>query len=156
MRRHKESLALVHERFIMEKPPVAGMAGPGMLAMFKEVRTMTMRVPVLAHELEIELSQPDGKTVVVALRGELDASNAPRLFEQFAQLSRSGITHVDLDLSHLESMDSSGLSVVVAEHKRTRNDGGGLVILYPNRRVIRLFQLSGLMSYFVVHPRMSI
>ncbi len=123
--------------------------------MFKEVRTMTMRVPVLAHELEIEVSQPDGKTVV-ALRGELDASSAPQLFEQFAQLSRSGITYVELDLSHLESMDSSGLSVVVAEHRRTRNDGGGLVILYPNRRVIRLFQLSGLMSYFVVHPRMSI
>ena len=53
-------------------------------------------------------------------------------------------------------MDSSGLSVVVAEHKRTTNDGGGLLILSPNRRVIRLFQLSGLMSYLVVHPRMSI
>lgn len=115
---------------------------------------MTMRVPISADELEIEVSEPDGKAVV-ALRGDLDAANAPRLFAQFAQLSHEGVTPCQLDLSHLESMDSSGLSVVVAEHKRTRDDGGGLLVLYPNRRVIRLFQLSGLMSYLVVHPKMS-
>ncbi len=127
----------------------------GVIAAFKEVKTMTMRVPISAHELEIEVSEPDGRAVV-SLRGDLDVASAPRLFEQFAQLSRHGVNRVELDLSHLESMDSTGLSVVVAEHKRTRNDGGGLLILYPNRRVIRLFQLAGLMSYFVVHPKMSI
>jgi anti-anti-sigma factor len=46
--------------------------------------------------------------------------------------------------------------VVVAEHKRTRSDGGGMVILSPIRRVIRLFQISGLMSYLVVRPKMSV
>jgi anti-anti-sigma factor len=71
-------------------------------------------------------------------------------------LSRLGITRVDVDLANLDFMDSSGLSVLVAEHKRTRNDGGGLVIMSPNRRVIRLFQLNGLMSYLVVEPRMSV
>jgi anti-sigma B factor antagonist len=117
------------------------------------VKTVTTRVS--ADVLEIELSESDGRTVV-RLRGDLDASTSPRLFAQFAQLSRHGITHLELDLTRLEFMDSSGLSVVVAEHKRAKADGGGLVILYPNRRVIRLFQLSGLMSYLVVHPRMSV
>ena len=139
----------------MEKPPVQEWRIPGMLATCKEVMTMTMRVPISADALEIEVSEPDGKTVV-ALRGDLDAPPPPRLFEQFAQLSREGVTRVELDLSQLGSMDSSGLSVVVAEHKRTKHDGGGLLILSPNRRVIRLFQLSGLMSYFVVHPKMSV
>jgi anti-sigma B factor antagonist len=143
------------ERFIIGKLPVRGVAYPERLATRKEVKTMTMRVPISADALEIEVSEPEGKTVV-ALRGDLDASNAPQLFELFARLSRSGVTHIELDLSQLGSMDSSGLSVVVAEHKRTRHDGGGLVILSPNRRVIRLFQLSGLMSYLVVHPKMSI
>jgi anti-anti-sigma factor len=124
-----------------------------MLAIFKEVRTMSTRVS--ADALELELSESDGRTVI-RLRGELDASSSPRLFEKFAQLSRGGVSHLELDLTHLEVMDSSGLSVVVAEHKRAKADGGGLLILYPNRRVIRLFQLSGLMSYLVVHPRMSI
>ncbi len=108
-----------------------------------------------AHALEIELSESDARTVI-GLRGELDASTSPRLFQQFAELSRQGVSHLELDLTHLEFMDSSGLSVVVAEHKRAKADGGGLVILHPNRRVIRLFQLTGLMSYLIVHPRMSV
>ena len=97
--------------------------------MCKEVMAMTMRGPVSTDALEIEVSASEDRTVV-ALRGELDASGASRLYEEF--------------------------SVVVAEHKRARHDGGGLRILSPNRRVIRLFQVSGLMSYLVVHPRMSV
>lgn len=116
---------------------------------------MTTWGPVLTDALEIEVSDAQDR-VTVALRGQLDASGAPRLYEEFAQLSRSGVHHIDLDLSDLESMDSTGLSVVVAEHKRARDGGGGLRILSPNRRVIRLFQVTGLMSYLVVHPRMSV
>ena len=39
--------------------------------------------------------------------------------------------------------------------KRAKAGGGGLVIHHPSRRVIRLFQTHGLMSYLVVQPRMS-
>ena len=94
--------------------------------------------------------------MVVALKGTLDAGTAPQLDAQFAEMSRKGITRVDLDIAQLEFMDSAGLSVVVAEHKRTTSDGGRMVIHHPNRRVIRLFQMHGLMSYLVVQPRMSI
>ena len=38
---------------------------------------------------------------------------------------------------------------------RVKAGGGGLVIHHPSRRVIRLFQTHGLMSYLVVQPRMS-
>jgi anti-sigma B factor antagonist len=124
-------------------------------AIFKEVIAMTMRVSVSTDALEIEVSASNGRTIV-ALCGELDASSAPRLYEEFAELSRRGVRDIDLDIAKLECMDTTGLSVVVAEHKRARSDGGGLRILSPNRRVIRLFQLSGLMSYLVVHPRMSV
>jgi anti-sigma B factor antagonist len=116
---------------------------------------MTMHLPASADALAIAISQSDERTVV-ALSGALDASTAPQLVAQFAQLSRHGVCRVDLDLSRLEFMDSSGLSVMVAEHKRTKTDGGGLIIRNPNRRVIRLFQVHGLMSYLVVHPRMSV
>jgi anti-sigma B factor antagonist len=116
---------------------------------------MTVQMPLAAESLEIELSE-EGDRTIVTLRGELDAATAPRLYAQFAELSRRGIAQVDLDLAKLEFMDSSGLTVVVAEHKRASNDGGGLVILSPNRRVIRLFQISGLMSYLVVRPKMSV
>jgi anti-sigma B factor antagonist len=116
---------------------------------------MTLQMPIAAESLRIDVSDVDDRTVV-RLQGELDAATAPRLYAAFSELSRRGVSRVDLDLSKLEFMDSSGLSVVVAEHRRTRDDGGGLVILSPNRRVIRLFQISGLMSYLVVQPKMSV
>lgn len=116
---------------------------------------MTLRMPMSAGDLHIESSRAADRTVVT-LRGHLDAATAPRLYQEFAELSRLGITRVDVDLAHVEFMDSSGLSVLVAEHRRTKHEGGGLVILSPNRSVIRLFQLNGLMSYLVVEPRMSV
>jgi anti-sigma B factor antagonist len=116
---------------------------------------MTVQMPLAAESLEIDLSE-EGDRTIVALRGALDAATAPRLSAQFAELAQRGISRVDLDLSKLELMDSSGLTVVMAEHKRASTDGGGLVILSPNRLVIRLFQISGLMSYLVVRPKMSV
>jgi anti-sigma B factor antagonist len=108
-----------------------------------------------AGEMRIESSRFADRTVIT-LSGYLDAATAPCLSQEFTELSRLGITRIDVDLANLDFMDSSGLSVLVAEHKRTRNDGGGLVIMSPDRSVIRLFQLNGLMSYLVVEPRMSV
>jgi anti-anti-sigma factor len=116
---------------------------------------MTMQARTSTDGLRIEITEAAGRTVVV-LQGALDVATAPLLSEKFAELSRRGIADIDLDLARLEFMDSSGLAVVVAEHKRTKVDGGGLVIHHPARRVIRLFQSNGLMSYLVVQPRMSI
>jgi anti-sigma B factor antagonist len=116
---------------------------------------MTMQLPASADALAIEISEKDGRTMV-ALRGALDVGTAPRLDQQFAEMSRRGATLIDLDIARLEFMDSAGLAVVVAEHKRAQADGGGMVIHHPSRRVIRLFQEHGLMSYLVVQPRMSI
>ena len=116
---------------------------------------MTSQVTVSSDALGVVVSHSEGRTVVT-LNGELDATTAPKLSQQFAELSRSGHHDVDLDLAKLESMDSTGLALVVAEHKRTQSNGGRLVILSPTRGVIRLFQTSGLMSYLVVKPRMSV
>lgn len=115
---------------------------------------MTVKVPQTTG-LAIEISRANERTVI-ELRGALDAATAPQLFAQFAELSRGGEVNVDLEISRLEFMDSCGLSIIVAEHKRTRVSGGGLIIHHPRRQVIRLFQLHGLMSYLVVQPRMSI
>jgi anti-anti-sigma factor len=116
--------------------------------------TMTMQLPASTSGLAIQISEADGRTLI-ALHGTLDATTAPRLEAQFAELVRRGRFETDLDIARLEFMDASGLAVVVAEHKRAMAGGGGLVIHQPNRSVIRLFQINGLMSYLVVQPRMS-
>ena len=54
--------------------------------------------------------------------------------------------HVALDLTALEFIDSTGISVLIAEHKRTASAGGELIILTPHRHVRRVFEVSGLMD----------
>jgi anti-anti-sigma factor len=89
---------------------------------------------------------------LVLLSGELDASTAGQLYEQLAELTRDGVVHVALDLSGLEFLDSTGLSVVIAEHKRTNASGGELVILSPQSQVRRLFEITGLMGILQIRP----
>jgi anti-sigma B factor antagonist len=90
---------------------------------------------------------------LVILTGELDVSTAGRLYEELAALTREGMIHVALDLRDLEYIDSTGISVLIAEHKRTAAAGGELIILMPHRQVRRVFEVSGLMEIFDVLPK---
>jgi anti-anti-sigma factor len=87
------------------------------------------------------------------VKGELDVSTAGQLYEELAQLTREGVVHVALDLSALEFIDSTGISAIIAEHKRTAASGGELIILAPHRHVRRVFEISGLMDVLDVLPR---
>jgi anti-anti-sigma factor len=89
---------------------------------------------------------------LVLLKGELDVSTAGRLYEELAALNREGAIHVALNLSELEFIDSTGISVIIAEHKRTASAGGELIILTPHRNVRRVFEVSGLMDVLHVLP----
>jgi anti-anti-sigma factor len=93
----------------------------------------------------------DQAEALVLLSGELDASTAGQLYEQLAELTREGVTHVTLDLSELEFMDSTGLSVVIAEHKRTSASGGELIVLSPQSQVRRVLEITGLTD--ILHIR---
>ena len=100
--------------------------------------------------LDPEVRRADTHALVL-LSGELDASTAGQLYKELAELTREGVVHVSLDLSGLEFMDSTGLSVVIAEHKRTSASGGELVILSPQSQVRRVLEITGLTE--ILHIR---
>lgn len=90
---------------------------------------------------------------LVTLVGELDASTAGLVYEQFAALTREGVVHVALDLDGLVFIDSTGLSVIIAEHKRTTSLGGELTIYSPQEPIRKLFEITGLLEHLDVLPR---
>jgi anti-sigma B factor antagonist len=109
--------------------------------------------------LEIQRSAPLSTEIrgskdnaLVLLSGELDVSTAGGLYEELAGLSREGVVHVALDLSGLEFIDSTGISVLIAEHKRTAAAEGQLVILAPHRNVRRVFEVAGLLDVLDIKP----
>jgi anti-sigma B factor antagonist len=53
----------------------------------------------------------------LALGGELDMSNAPAFSAELLRLEASG-TSLEIDLSRLEFIDSTGIAVLVGAHQR--------------------------------------
>ncbi len=87
----------------------------------------------------------DGPTALVRIDGELDASTAPVLDEALRKVITDGVERLVIDFSELEFVDSAGLSVLVATHKRLQSGNGGeLVISSPSAAVRRLFGIAGL------------
>ena len=60
---------------------------------------------------------PERDVVRVVPSGELDMATAPLLERELHELRDSGFDHVVLDMHGLTFIDSSGIRVVLAEHR---------------------------------------
>jgi anti-sigma B factor antagonist len=65
----------------------------------------------------------EGTSRRLALSGELDLSSADQLEEAIRQAELGGAAEIVVDLGDLEFMDSTGLSVLLSAHDRSRDDG---------------------------------
>jgi anti-sigma B factor antagonist len=82
--------------------------------------------------------------VVVRPEGRLTFGMAPELRRQLRSLIDSGNTRVVVDLSRVESTDSSGLAVLIDALKAARRHGGDLRIAVANERVRASLELTNL------------
>jgi anti-sigma B factor antagonist len=82
----------------------------------------------------------------IILSGELDLSTAPLLRHRMAEVTGELETELLLDIRALTFIDSTGLSLIVSEHKKLKAQGTELVLVSPSRMARRLFELSGLDS----------
>jgi anti-sigma B factor antagonist len=87
--------------------------------------------------------------VVVELSGELDLATAPRLRDRLALLS-DGEDQITLDLTRLDFIDSTGLSVLVMAYTRAQSSGGAVVMRNPSSAVLRIFEITGLTTLFTI------
>lgn len=97
----------------------------------------------MASNFEMRIKQEEGATVI-ELIGDLDFHTARRLREQLLELHTQGSNNVVLDMSQLEFIDSSGLSVLVAGLKRLRNSDGNLSLRSIPDQTRRVLEVSGL------------
>src|SRR6476659_10181600 len=89
--------------------------------------------------------QRKGPFCVVRLAGEVDISNVSVLRRVVCKrLLDPHDLHLVIDMSELRYMDSSGLGMLVAIHRRTRARRGSLVVVCPGGPVLRTITLTGL------------
>ena len=90
--------------------------------------------------------------VVMVVEGELDMSTAPSLRDALVDVSEGLEGNLILDVRLLTFIDSSGLTLFVAEHKKLRSLGHDLVIFAPTPRTRRLLEIAGLDEVLTVQP----
>ena len=92
--------------------------------------------------LTVEVSEP-APTARLTVAGEIDSSSAPLLREKLDALFESPLREITIDLAAVTFLDSAGLCVLAATHRRA-GSGISLRVLASSRAVIRPLQITGL------------
>lgn len=92
------------------------------------------------------------KIATLVVESEVDAYTAPRLRERLIPLCEKAEV-VNLDLSKVTYMDSTGLGVLIGAYKALRTSSGRLKIYGINPRLERLFQITGLSEIFCLEDK---
>jgi anti-sigma B factor antagonist len=114
-----------------------------------------MRTNIIRHEsMMVSYDLANGWTVV-EVDGEVDAHTAPLIREAVIKLVGEGHRHFVLDLGFVSFMDSMGLGVIVAITKRVREHEGSLRFASISGRILRIFDLSGMLESYEIDPSVA-
>lgn len=89
-----------------------------------------------------------GRTVRLEIAGEIDAATVHLVENAVSAAFDEGFAQLEVDLSAVDFMDSSGLNVLIVVRNTLDDRGLKLVIAGVSDQVRRLFELSGLTTAF--------
>ena len=103
----------------------------------------------------LKFNKVDDK-LVVTLVGELDHHSAEEVRVKIDdRIERDNIKKVIMDFKEVTFMDSSGIGVVIGRFKKIKNRDGKVCITNINKRVDKVFTLSGLYKIITVYNNVN-
>jgi anti-sigma B factor antagonist len=60
-----------------------------------------------------------------------------------------------VDLDGVDFIDSTGLGVLIGALKRVRTHDGDLALVCSEPRILKVFEITGLLTVFAVHPSIA-
>lgn len=88
----------------------------------------------------------DIKACVIHIEGDIDVAVVPEVRRSLDSLLESGIENIIIDLHSVAYADSSALGLLVWLDARLLSMGGRIVLSGANRDVMRILEISGLVS----------
>ena len=88
--------------------------------------------------------QEEGNILKGFITGEIDTFTAPTLRDELESTVISQYDAIELDLSNVNYMDSTGLGVFVAFYKKALREDSKLKLMNLTDRLVRLFEITGL------------
>lgn len=101
--------------------------------------------------LTINSRKPNDTTHVLDIEGEVDVYTSPQLKQEIVKIAETGVKHLVINLSKVEYLDSTGLGVLIGGLKRLRESDGNLILVGPNMRILRIFEITGLDKIFDIY-----
>jgi len=84
----------------------------------------------------------DGDKTIVRLAGDLDFATVAEVMPVLEEACARNPAQLVLDLSRVEFLDSSGISLLVTVHKRLTAGGCDLVVTNPSAAVSRVLEVT--------------
>ena len=94
---------------------------------------------------------PRGACSVIRVSGEVDLESAAQLSDHTVAVIRDAGPHIVLDLGRVAFLDSTGLNVLLAIHRRAELSGGALSLAAVPRPVLKVITVTGLAGTFDMH-----
>ena len=86
----------------------------------------------------------EGKVLRGYIEGEIDTFTAQVLREELETVKIIEGRYIELDLSKVNYMDSTGLGIFVAFYKKVMRENAQLKLVGLSNRLVRLFKITGL------------
>lgn len=86
----------------------------------------------------------EGDTVYIEIEGDISFNNAQDIREAISRSIRETDKTAVVNLSKVDFMDSSGLSIFITLLKKIKSQGGNLILEYPQLGVQRFLEMTRL------------
>ncbi len=103
------------------------------------------------NEFAIELRKEQDHSLI-AIQGRLDVFTSLRFQEALGELEQSGETQIELDLSEVTYMDSTGAGVLVGAYKRLTSSSGDLWVSECSPVVHKVLNILGIIDWMRKRP----
>ena len=105
-------------------------------------------------DLRLDVSEQGGWSVV-EVGGEIDVATAPRLREQLITMVNDQRYRIVVSLEAVDFIDSTGLGVLISGLKRVKTHGGEFALVCTEPRILKVFEITGLLAVFPVHETLA-
>ncbi len=92
---------------------------------------------------------------ILSIAGEVDLFTAPQLEEELSELTAAGARRIVVDLAGAAFIDSTVLGVLLKTLTRLDARGGDLVLVSSDRRILKVFEITGLVRAFRIEPTLT-
>ena len=97
----------------------------------------------------IEMIREATKTVIRPL-GDVVASSAPEIRSTMRGALERGVQDLEVDLAHVQMVDSVGIGLLIAAHNSLSKVGGKLAVVHASKDLLELFHMMNIHRHFQV------